>query len=263
MEYSLLLQQVVNEIERHEQSARIRKMLICACKGVWENDPKKLHSFPVLSLLKELKRKNPTPEELKISLYKILNRLNKQGEYLLVAKTIFGNMKQLYDLEREMEQEKSLENPPISPSSVNRIYPYPQPSLSLPPKPKKKVERTYEPFGVRMEIMNYTNPLRAKIIIFSALYRPFNFSNQDWLNLKLHELDDLIQTLVNNCDSLSEIEEKLKAAAQYLEDPEENNQVVTAIIQTLKPCYPNIDETIIEQMALDETIIMEENSENF
>ncbi|MBW4619546.1 MAG: hypothetical protein KME17_09325 [Cyanosarcina radialis HA8281-LM2] len=259
MEYSLVLQQVVNNLERHEQTTRIRKMLICACKGVWENDPNKLNSFPVASLLKELKRKNPTPEELKISLYKILNRINKQGEYLVVAKTIFGGMKQLYDLDRELTQPKLLESEPSSSSSPNRLYPYPKPSLPVAPSHKKRIDRVYDPFGVRMEMMTYTNPLRAKIIIFSTIYRPFNFSNQDWLNLKLHELDDLTQALINNYESLSETEQKLKEAAQCIDDPEENTQTINAILQTIKPCYQHLDETIIAEPDLDQTIVMDED----
>jgi hypothetical protein len=259
MEYSLTLQQVVNNLEKHEQTTRIRKMLICACKGVWENDPNKLNSFPVASLLKELKRKNPTPEELKISLYKILNRINKQGEYLVVAKTIFGSMKQLYDLDRELTQPKIIEREPSLSSSPNRLYPYPQTNLPVSPSQQKKSDRVYDPFSARMEIMTYTNPLRAKIIIFSALYRPFNFSNQDWLNLKMHELDDLIAALVNNYDSWAEGGDKLRAAAQCLEDPEENYQVVNAIVQTIKPCYPNLDETVVEESDLDQTLVMDED----
>jgi hypothetical protein len=259
MEYSLALQQVVNKLEKHEQITRIRKMLLCACKGVWENDPNKLNSFSIASLLKELKRKNPTPEELKISLYKILSRINKQGEYLAVAKTIFGSMKQLYDLDRELTQPQLVESEPSLSSSPNRLYPYPQPDLPVSPNQKKRSDRAYDSFGVRMEMMTYTNPLRAKIIIFSTIYRPFNFSNQDWLNLKMHELDDLTKALINNYDSLSEAEQKLKEAAQCIDDPEENTQTINAILQTIKPCYQHVDKTIVEEPDLDQTIVMDED----
>lgn len=93
-------------------------------------------------------------------------------------------------------------------------------------------------FDLRQEIMRYTPPLRAKILLFSTIRSPFTFSHQDWLSLKEKTLDDLIQDIFHYCPQFSDLESKLVIISHCLDNPQENTQAAGAILQAMKPYYP-------------------------
>jgi len=90
---------------------------------------------------------------------------------------------------------------------------------------------------LRAEIMKYTNPLRAKILLLSSLRGPFGFTQQDWLVLKSKTLDELLQGMFNYCPSLADLESKLTIISRCLDNEDENAQVAGALIQAMKPYY--------------------------
>lgn len=85
--------------------------------------------------------------------------------------------------------------------------------------------------------MQQTNPLRAKILIFSTLYHQFTFSDRDWLLLKTQELDNLLRQLFNVCGSLAELESQLYRTASNLDNRDENDQAASVIIKAMNTCY--------------------------
>jgi len=226
----LVLEKVAKDLEQHENAVRIKKMIFCICKNKWENDKTKLDSLDFKKLIQELVQKNPTLENLKISLYQIVKTLNKPGEYTLVAKVIFTNVGQLYP-----EMQKSQPFIPIRENEATATLQYsPQAvKISRPPQLRK----AYDPFDMRVAVMNYVNPLRAKIVLYSALDHIFDFSKQDWVALRSHELDDLLQRLFKSCKNFDQFEDKLRSTARSLAQPEEHTQVADAIIRLIKPFY--------------------------
>ncbi|MBZ8179071.1 hypothetical protein [Oscillatoria salina] len=96
---------------------------------------------------------------------------------------------------------------------------------------------SYDTFELRRQIMNYTNPLRVKILVFSILHREFDYSEHDWSLLKGHELDELLDNLFSSCATLEELESKLSSTAESLPETEENSQAAGAIMQLIKPFY--------------------------
>ena len=98
----------------------------------------------------------------------------------------------------------------------------------------------YNQFDLRQNIMRYTNPLRVKVILFSALYRKFTFNEEDWSNLKAEELDNLLRELFDSCATIKEIESKINNTVISLGNPAKNNQASSVIIRIMRSLYSDI-----------------------
>jgi hypothetical protein len=221
-----LLDEVVKNLEEHPNCLRIRKLIYAICKSKWENDANKLNSVRLKELLQELQTANPTLDYLKYSLDKLVKTLNKPGEYALVANVIIEQMTRLYpDLEDATQQVAVKSNP------VQQSLEY-KPNLGWDEAPI-----SYDPFELRVEIMKYTNPLRAKILAYSIAYHPFDFSSQDWLSLKSKELDVLLHKLFDRCKTLKDLEYNLQTVAKNLNPIDEHTQTAGAIYQAMKRYY--------------------------
>lgn len=233
METLSSLTDVINQFNQHPNSTRIKKLIFCICKNRWENDTQKIIEFPLDSLLSDLLQLYPTLSELTLKLNQVVGSLNKPAEYGVLAKIITEKLHPFYpsnlDIYTTNPEEPtqmlaslgSLPSPPSAPDSSTRL-------ATKPP---------YDPFDLRLELMRYTNPLRAKILIFSTLYYPFNFKQQDWLALKTIELDDLLFSLFCQCQTLNDLEIQLCKTAKILDESNEAMQAASAIIRTLEPSY--------------------------
>ncbi|WP_392482365.1 hypothetical protein [Nostoc sp. C110] len=237
------LDAVTKHLEQHENSKRIKKLIYSACKNIWENDEETLDRFKLQELIQELFRLNPTTNNLNYSLSEVVKTLNKQAEYAIIANVIFHQMQKLYITPEEPtgiflnkpHQEEStgifLNQPrneePISLNSIDK-------------SPNSRIKYQYNQFDLRQNIMKYTNPLRAKIVLFSALDKKFTFNEEDWLKLKTQKLDDLLLKLFNICPTLRELESKLNSAVISLGKPDENIQAASAIIQSMRALYGDI-----------------------
>lgn len=100
-----------------------------------------------------------------------------------------------------------------------------------------KLQSPKDLFDIRLKILRHTNPLRAKILIFSIIYHPFKFSTRDWLTIKMQDLDNLIRHLYSICPTTIVLEEKLHATAQKLNQKEEYLHTANIIIKAMKSLY--------------------------
>ncbi|MDY6938356.1 MAG: hypothetical protein SWY16_11880 [Cyanobacteriota bacterium] len=85
-------------------------------------------------------------------------------------------------------------------------------------------------FDVRTKILQHTNPLRAKILVFSVVYRPFDFTPQNWMALKSKEFYDLLKRLRSNFETFVELEGQLYETARNIETNEDDRHSETARI---------------------------------
>ncbi|MBN3960553.1 hypothetical protein [Nostoc sp. NMS8] len=231
------LDSVTKHLEQHENSKRIKKLIYSACKNIWENDEETLDKFKLQELIQELYRLNPTINNLNFSLSKVVKTLNKQAEYALLASMISHEMQKLHITPDEatgillnqphQEEDKFYNSEQISSNSIDK-------------SPNNQTKNQYNQFDLRQNIMKYTNPLRAKIVLFSALYKKFTFNEEDWLKLKAEQLDDLLLRLFDTCPTIRELESKLNSAVISLGKPDENIQAASAIIQSMRALYGNI-----------------------
>ena len=231
-----ILDEVVQHLEQHENLTRMKKLIYCACKKAWENDPEMLARLRLKDLVKELLDLSPTIEHLTVALNSVVKQLNKQAEYSLVANAIISQLGKLYPDTEESTLVKS-----------NRLYNTVSTAYSLRQQPSptrlesqvSEPKRQYDPFDLRLEIVKHTNPLLAKILIFSTVDgKLFDFSQQDWLAIKGQELDDLIWRLFRVCETITELEFQLNSTAKCLEDTAQFRQAAGVIIRALKPFYP-------------------------
>ncbi|MFM1842245.1 MAG: hypothetical protein RLZZ490_981 [Cyanobacteriota bacterium] len=106
----------------------------------------------------------------------------------------------------------------------------PSPSISVPSQPKQ-----YNLFDLRSEIMQYTNPLRAKILLFSVLFQSWDENGQDWGMIRSYGLDDLVEQLLLSRKRPNDVEVKLNAQANQMLEQEAYQQTAQTLIKILKP----------------------------
>jgi hypothetical protein len=95
----------------------------------------------------------------------------------------------------------------------------------------------YDPFVLRQNVMSYTNPLRAKIILLVMLRPDFNFSSQSVSLLRDYQLDDLLLEIFKAYPTVSQMEEGLTFAVEQLVEVEEYGKAASGLLQSLVPLY--------------------------
>ena len=235
------LNQIAKILEKDPNSMRIKKVLLCAYMGKWENDANQLKNLDLSQLLQDVYQKYQQLDQFSISLNNILSRLNKKNEYTQVINTILNQVSQLY-APGNQELTTGISKPSITASETVKISPEELNSLSsaylsngTAQSPLRALSGDL--YEVRFKIMQHTNPLRAKLVIFSSLEREFNYRDEDWAQLKNHSLDDLLRQLLQAFPNLDRLKSHLYKMAEYLEDIDENIQVVTVILEALTPYY--------------------------
>ncbi|MDJ0600313.1 MAG: hypothetical protein QNJ37_15910 [Crocosphaera sp.] len=259
---TFLLEQAVRNLSNHPETARIHKLIYAISKNSWENDLNRIQHYGLKNLITETLEIYPDYNSLKQAFIKLVNNINKKNLYIAISKVILNQVGGLYDnLEREEDrlsqnssnsystQIISINNGDnygnMQPSSVSafetsviditseqmvtelkQVQATPVPS---PPKP------TYDIFEIRLEIMQYTNPLRAKILLFSLLFHPWDRSGQDWSTLRSYTLDDLVEQILQSGRSITEIEGKLYNMAKSLHDPDSHLQTASTVVEAVKP----------------------------
>jgi hypothetical protein len=305
-----LLRQVVNYLNKHQESIRIKKMLYCLCTNRWEKDTDYLNSIDSQYLVEQIIREYNTLDQLKLLLQKLITTVNKPKHYIEIAKIIYLSIGQLYP---EFHQEHSRKPPAASPeptqgntsadipsaiqrayapataqtnanvdvpSAIQRAYApvssQPNANVDVPsaiqrayaPASTKQFEKidvpadynvdessyetfyeeeepeiealdsaTYDPFVLRQNVMTYSNPLRAKIILLVMLRPSFNFGSQSVATMREYYLDDLLSEVMNKYPTVEELEEQMTYAVEQLIEIEEYGKTATGLLQSLVPLY--------------------------
>jgi hypothetical protein len=104
------------------------------------------------------------------------------------------------------------------------------------PEPEYLVPE-YDPFSLRQNVMSYTNPLRAKIILSLMLQPNFNFGSQSVAALREYQLDDLLSEVLKAYPTISQLEESMTCAVEQLVELEEYGKAANGLLQSLIPLY--------------------------
>ena len=247
-----LLEQAARNLSNHKETARIHKLIYALAKNTWENNLAQIQSYGLKKLIAEILEIYQTKRDLANAFAKLVENINKKSVYIAISKIILGQISGLYDnrpAEESDEPETSLahentqiiairpaQNPePIetpviditSEQMVTELKP-----IQVVNSPTKK---TYDPYEIRLEIMQYTNPLRAKILLFSLLFHTWDRSGQDWSMLRSYTLDDLLEQILQSGQPITDIETKLYQVAQSLNDSENHLQAASTIVEAIKP----------------------------
>ncbi|NER80233.1 MAG: adenylate/guanylate cyclase domain-containing protein, partial [Leptolyngbya sp. SIO1D8] len=266
-----IYQEVAQGLTEQQEQVRIKKLLYAVIHTAWENDSNILMAQAMESLVADVHQMAPTESDLSYHLERIIKRLNRQSRYTQVALLIAEAFQKLYQAhsiasQPNVEEATALEalageqtvmvvkelstsddgltlvtqlgsdEPPSHESTTARLPSSAQGDVAQPPL-KNRDRRNL--FGLRLEIMRYTNPLRAKILLLSTVRSPFAFTQQDWITLKAKTLDDLIQDAFAYCSTYADLESKLTIMCHCVDNVAENLQTAGAILQAMKPFYPS------------------------
>ena len=239
MESFSLIDTIVKELEKDVDLMRIKKVIYWACDNVWEDNETKLERVNMKKLIEKLYNQIENIDSLNARLCEIVSKVNKKTEYSLLAQKIINSIGKLYPQEEETTVMEYIPNRSLTVLDDQIVL-----------TNKLVVEESYprdpgELFDVREKIMQGTNPLKAKILIFSAVQHHFDFGNKDWLLLRTKNLDSLLRQIFNLCLSITDLESSLYATANNFEDPDEYTQVANIVIKALSLCYS--DEIIVPQ----------------
>ncbi|MEM8778524.1 MAG: hypothetical protein AAGF26_06560, partial [Cyanobacteria bacterium P01_G01_bin.49] len=202
----------------------------------------------------------PTKQALAKAFLKSVENINKKNLYLAISKIILQQINELYDNLSIKDNNKPQANLSTDSTQIISINANQNDhnkqvtsvsafetavidiNLNAMVTESKQIEeaapspeKTYDIFELRLEIMQYTNPLRAKILLFSLLFHTWDRSGQDWSVLRSYTLDDLLEQTIQSGQSITDIEAKLHRAAKSLNQPHDHLQAVSTIVETIKP----------------------------
>jgi hypothetical protein len=214
----------LQNLEQDINLSRIKKLLICVCRKYWEANPQVIEQIQLRELIDELRHLHPTLTSAKAGLAAIVKTLNKPVEYALITETILREVEPLYGNGKE--------------------------ETSSDPTIETQVSDAVNLFDVRLEILKYANPLRAKILLFSSAYYLFQFRQEDWSNLKLYSLDGLLRTVLSQNPSLDQLQHSLQAQAEQLPDTDLYVEVVSVITRALRTNFSLLQRQIQHLMQM-------------
>jgi hypothetical protein len=90
------------QLSGHPEALRIKKLIYSLCKNLWENDPTKLESHSLKSLLIELLKTHPNLKRLIIATHGLVLSLNRQEIYAPLAKYILTTLAPIYNTTPEI-----------------------------------------------------------------------------------------------------------------------------------------------------------------
>ena len=221
---------VLSALETLSEPQRIRKLFYCISYNTWENNNRVLTQFSLAELTNAIvQAMGPLyAQESKASAISA-----PMGRELNSAQTTFAQIEQSHSREQRVMRGSPTPLPAPQPSSKDLVFEDGYPSHCL-------ARSRANLYDLRQEIMRYTNPLRAKILLYSCLHGPFGFSRQDWTALRAYTLEQLLRESFDYCSNFEDLSSKLTIITHCLDNAEENRQVADAIIQAMKPYYVSL-----------------------
>lgn len=220
------IEKIAEEFNNNRQCLRIKRIIIFICRDHWEEDFSVLNSYNLQELIWELIQVCPTVSALKSASSKIIVNPERQELYQAIYGFIRERMGEIYVRLNSFKKSEKRE----SNGETNLLE---RPELET-TQGKSTPAGTYDPFKLRLEIMQSANPLRAKILLFSILYYPWTNSKQDGAVLRIHSLDNLLEKLLSQNQTLTRLKTQLYAVAQSLPNADEQMQTARAILEAIE-----------------------------
>ena len=285
-----IYQAIATRLEHAPQCLRFKKLIIYVCRNQWLSDQAQLTALPTADLLVELHTLAPTRDRLHLVLQAAIKTLSKEAEYMALASLLLQQLDELYQpLSGETPPAPASPSPASASGSPPVAHPTPrQDATAHPPAansqgansqgansqgansqganspPPPPVESTPAPtpkpkpidfFDIRLGILKHTNPLKAKILAFSALHDDFQFRDQDWRQLKNNDLEELLRGLVATCQHYTDLEQLLYRTAKRLQQPDALIQTAETVIKSLRTFYVHGKATPLLKLSGEETQI--------
>ncbi len=134
-------------------------------------------------------------------------------------------------------EEQAPVNSDIDESAYETYYDAQIPEEINPEADVDRVISEYDPFVLRQNVMSYSNPLRAKIILLVMLRPNINFGSQSASAIREFYLDDLLLETVQTFPTIHELEESMTDAVEQLVEVEEYGKAATGLLQSFASLY--------------------------
>lgn len=195
-----LLNQIATELAQDQNLIRIKKLLLYACTGTWENDPQRLNRASLNALLQHLFDTSPSFEQLQQQLNQVVATLNKSAEYTLVANAVISRFPAVYAAHQQGQTQISES---LYHSLTEQLQQLPQPD-----RVKKLLLLT-----CRSKWESNTNQLEQV----------------NWM--------DLVRELHQMSPTLASLQMTLNQVAQALSKPSEYRAIAMLIAPLFQPLY--------------------------
>ncbi|TVQ26596.1 MAG: hypothetical protein EA367_00175 [Leptolyngbya sp. DLM2.Bin15] len=239
---------VVQSLEQSDDALRVKKLLFCACKNSWQNDLSLLNQFSLLYLVEHLHSLAPNADSLKTILSSIVHTLNRQAVYQRVLNIILEAFHPLYtDHEPTTRMVEPVASSPDKRSPVTHIV-FPTPAEAAPSPAAQAIDTSQildALFDLRLEVMKYTNPLRAKLLIFFCLREPIADLSQGIQMVRSQELGNLLKELIVSYPSLEQVNQRLRSMASQQSDGQPYAQAASAVLRAIKPIYDRFPDSAV------------------
>ncbi len=250
---------IAAQLEQDPHALRFKKLIFYICKGNWVQSSEQLIPIPMTALVEELHRIAPAFNQLQQALHLVVSNLSKPTEYSAIVKIL---LKTLYPLYYPPTVEPLTPVTQTLPAAAAPVIPIPPPlarpeaAAPVVAAPPVDARSPVSLFDVRLGILKYTNPLKAKILAFSALYSDFGFQDQDWFQLKTYDLDGLLRSLLTSCRNYTDLEHLLYSTARRIPQLEDLIQTADTLVKYLRSFYLHGNPTLLVSLAaVDDTRI--------
>jgi len=232
---------VAHDIDTDSQQMRLKKLLFYTCQDVWESDLRHLNSVDWEGLLKELVSFMPTFPQLVALITEAVQRVSKPAEYASIGNLLLTKLEPLYP------EYGNLNNflPPVPVNSPSFF----KPEAVAPTKQPFDPKIAENLFDQRLDLVRFTNPMRAKVLLFSLLYYRFDPDRDNWQELRSHALDELLRQIFYAYPTFEQAENSLWQTARSLNESSIYEQSATYIMQAVKSLYDQLDAKQMEHPA--------------
>lgn len=245
-------QKIAQVLRQDPEQIRIKKLLVLACKNAWISDQNQLAQLDLAQLVLELYHLASTLESLQLVLANRVKKLSKCAEYTIISDRIVQAFQPLYTAQAS-KQANDVESTAFLSQLVSRSMVHVKAEAEAhPPSPRNRMRQQQNLsnlFDLRLEIIRYATPLRAKVLLFSLLHEPFQSTSEHHLMLKNHELDDLLRILIQTYRLFSDLETKLMHVARSLEDPEDYLRVAKVVLCAIQCHYSEAEMALKTDVA--------------
>ena len=213
-----ILISISQRLGEHPEGDRLHKLLYWVVKGRWEMASTNLQRSPISALLQDLLGSAQTLDDLEQRLLQAADQLSKPEKYRQVAGLVVNGCQAFYTTTpapAEIEEPEDWQPEDEMIASITAVA---------------KVDR----FEVRQLLMQQIPPLKAKILIFSMVRRPFTDLPADWTDLKEKSLDDWMAELLQTFPKRQDLEARLFALAPRIKILDQGLQVAEAVMQSAR-----------------------------
>ena len=223
------LNRAIAQLAGDSDTNRLKKLLLCICQQRWENDSRRLESLDWRVLLNELRTTFVTREQLEEALVRVVARINKKSLYFNLSLRAIAILDPLYP---ELD-------PPMAFDEA--FLPFTESSHG-----DASLDRW---FDLRLQLSQAGNLSQAKTLLYSAINGKFAYTLPDWNHLNHEEFDHLTQSLLDLCQTASELRLRLYGSAHCLNPVDVYVSIAERLWNTMEQAYYA---SMIEPFELDD-----------